>query len=323
MMASVLDNLLRERSAFLLLLWGVTVAVMASLSPYFLEPRTAAYLLQFVPILGLLGAGQTLIMIAGGPGIDLSIGANLSLSGVFMGFLVTFGVNVWIAAMACLALATLLGLLNGVLINYVGIPSLMATLATLFAYGGLALALTNGIPLYGFPDHFSFLGQARIFGLPAQLLLVFIPIVLVLHLMLNRTVWGNHIYAVGNNDHAARLLGINVARLRTLLYGLGGTLAGVGAVLNNSWFMTARPDAGNGMELMSVTIAVMGGTHIFGGQGRIPGTVLAILIVVTLQAGLQLANISSAWQLGIIGALLIGSIILNNATDLRARQRAA
>ncbi len=314
----MLADLMRHRAIFLLLLWGVTVAVMASLSPYFLEIDTVGYLLQFVPILGLLGVGQTLIMLAGGPGIDLSVGANLSLSGIFMGFLVVLGTNVWVAALLCVVFASVLGLINGVLINYVGTPSLMATLATLFVYGGLALALTNGIPISGFPDSFAFLGQGQFLGLPISFILVFIPVMLVLHLLLTRTVWGNHTYAVGNDEKAAYLLGIKVRGLRTALYTLGGALAGIGAVLTNSWFLTARPDAGAGLELMSVTVAVMGGTHIFGGEGRIPGTVLAIMIVVTLQAGLQLANISAAWQLGVIGLLLVGSIMLNHVASSRA-----
>lgn len=321
-MRTVFANLMRHRAVFLLLLWIIATIAMSFLSPYFLEFRTANYLLQFVPVLGLLGIGQTLIMLSGGPGIDLSIGANLSLSSIFMGFLVTVGTNVWLAAFLCLIFAGLLGLINGIVINYVGVPSLMATLATLFVYGGLALALTNGIPLSGFPSHFAFLGQGQTFGLPNQLIFVFIPLALLLHFLLTRTVWGNHIYAAGNNEKAAYLFGIKVCRLRTVLYTLGGVLAGIGAVITNSWFLTARPDAGSGMELMSVTIAVMGGTHIFGGEGRVPGTVIAILIVVTLQAGLQLANISAAWQLGIIGLLLIGSILLNNVVARRDPQTA-
>lgn len=321
-MIRFITGLVQHRTIFLLLLWAVIVVIMALLSPYFLEWRTAAYLLQFVPILGLLGAGQTLIMLAGGPGIDLSIGANLSLSGVFMGFLVVLGLNVWLAALFCLVFAGLLGLINGIIVNYLGVPSLMATLATLFVYGGLAVALTNGIPLSGFPREFGSLGQSQILGLPTQFVIVFVPVVLLLHFILNYTVWGNHIYAAGNNEHAAHLMSIDIERLRTVLYSLGGVLAGIGAVINNSWFLTARPDAGSGMELMSVTIAVMGGTHIFGGQGRLPGTILAILIIVTLQSGLQLANISAAWQLGVIGTLLIGSVMLNHLTANRAARAA-
>lgn len=320
-MNKALANLMRHRAIFLLVLWAAAAVIMASLSPYFLEVRTVGYLLQFIPVLGLLGVGQTLIMLAGGPGIDLSIGANLSLSGVFMAFLVTLGANVWLAALLCIVFAALLGMLNGVVINYLGVPSLMATLATLFIYGGFAVALTNGIPVSGFPNDFAFLGQGQLLGLPAQFVLVFVPATVILHLLLTRTVWGNHVYAAGNDEKAAYLLGVKVRALRTALYTLGGVLAGLGALITNSWFLTARPDAGAGLELMAVTIAVMGGTHIFGGEGRIPGTVLAMLIVVTLQGGLQLANVSSAWQLGIIGLLLIGSIMLNHAVSRGATHR--
>ncbi len=114
-------------------------------------------------------------------------------------------------------------------------------------------------------------------------------------------------------------MGVKVKRLRFGLYVLSGVLAAVGAVMMLSWFQAARPDAGRGMELLSVTIAVLGGTHIFGGLGRISGTIVAIMIVTTLQIGLQLANISQAWQLAVIGGLLIGSVVIDNFIVLKQR----
>ena len=148
------------------------------------------------------------------------------------------------------------------------------------------------------------------------------PVAIALHVMLTRTVVGNHIYAAGNDERAAHLVGVKVKRLRIGLYVLSGVLAGVGAVMLLSWFQAARPDAGMGWELLSVTIAVLGGTHIFGGLGRISGTVVAIMIVTTLQVGLQLANISQAWQLGVIGSLLIGSVAIDNVINLPRRRTA-
>ena len=131
------------------------------------------------------------------------------------------------------------------------------------------------------------------------------------------TTIGSHIYAAGNDERAAYLLGVKVKRIRFGLYVLNGVLAAIGALIMLSWFQAARPDAGRGMELLSVTIAVLGGTHIFGGLGRVSGTVVSIMIVTTLQIGLQLANISQAWQLGVIGALLIGSVVVGNLGSLK------
>jgi len=184
----------------------------------------------------------------------------------------------------------------------------MATLATMFAYGGLALATTEGRPIGNFPQEFGWLGQGDTLTIPNSFLFVLIPVSLILHIMLTRTTIGRHIVACGNDDRAAHLSGLNVVRLRIGLYVLSGVLAAIGSVISLSWFLAARPDAGKGMELAAVTIAVLGGTHIFGGTGGIPGTLVAILIITTLQIGLQLANISAAWQLGIIGVLLIASV---------------
>ncbi len=309
---------IKHRTGMLVFLLALTLLVMSSVSPYFLQASTVPYLLQYIPILGLLGLGQTLIMLAGGPGIDLSVGSMLSLSAVLIGFLVGgLGLNVYVAALLGIAFGGLLGILNGIAVNVLRIPSLMATLATLFVYGGLALALTGGVPLTGFPESFAWLGQETTLGLPNQFLFVFVPVTVVLHVVLTQTRIGRHIYAAGNDESAAHLLGVAVGRLRTYLYGLSGVLAGLGAVINVSWFLAARPDAGKGLDLLSVTIAVLGGTHIFGGLGGIPGTVVAIFIVTALQVGLQLANISAAWQLGVIGLLLIGSIAINRVFAAR------
>lgn len=299
---------LRFRLVVLAVMWIVAIAAMSFVSPYFFRASTVPYLLQYVPILGLLGLGQTLIILAGGPGIDLSVGSIVSLVGVAVGGLFAAGVDIWLASAAGLVLGALLGLVNGVLVNVLRIPSLMATLATMFAFGGLALATTMGRPIGGFPAEFGWLGQGRTLGLPNAFVFVLLPVAVVLHVMLTRTTVGRHIVACGNDDRAAHLSGLPVVRIRIGLYVLSGTLAALGSIVALSWFLAARPDAGRGMELFAVTIAVLGGTHIFGGTGGIPGTILAILIVTTLQIGLQLANISAAWQLALIGVLLIVSV---------------
>jgi ribose/xylose/arabinose/galactoside ABC-type transport system permease subunit len=299
---------LKARLLLLVCLWVVALVAMSVLSPYFLQASTLPYLLQYVPILGLLGLGQTLVILGGGPGIDLSVGSIVSLTGIFVGGLFSAGIGIWPACIAGLAFGGLLGLVNGVLINVLNIPSLMATLATMFAYGGVAIAVTQGAPIGGLPQSFSWLGQGTTFSMPNAFLFVLLPVAAILHVMLTRTTIGRHIVACGNDERAAHLSGLNVVRLRVGLYVLSGLLSALGSIISLSWFLAARPDAGKGMELLAVTIAVLGGTHIFGGTGGIPGTVIAILIITTLQIGLQLANVSAAWQLGIIGVMLIASV---------------
>ncbi|TDL81642.1 ABC transporter permease [Palleronia sediminis] len=316
---------LAQRMFFLFGLLIAAGVMGALLSPHFVQTSTVAYLLQYVPVLGVLGMAQTLVMLSGGPGIDLSIGATMSLVGLAIAGLFALGVPMVLACMIGLAIGGLLGAVNAFLVCVVKVPSLMGTLATFFAYSGLALALTGGSPIGGIPDWFGILAQGRILGIPVHMWTVFVPLAIVLHVMLTYTRVGSHIYAAGNDERAAFLSGVKVWRLRFGLYCLSGVIAGLAAIMTLSWFQAARPDAGEGMELLSVTIAVLGGAHIFGGIGRISGTVLAVLIVTTLQVALQLANISQAWQLAAIGLLLIGSVVADNAVGerLRARTRRA
>ena len=309
------------RQRFLLLLGLLVAAVVmgALLSPSFLQVSTIAYLLQYVPVLGVLGMAQALVMLSGGPGIDLSIGAIMSLVGLAIAALFGLGVPLWAACMLGLALGAGLGAVNAVLVCVLGVPSLMATLATMFAYSGLALALTGGSPIGGIPASFGTLAQGRFLGVPIHMWTIFVPLAVVFHVLLSRTRIGSHIYAAGNDERAAFLSGVPVRRLRFALYCLSGIVAGIAGIMTLSWFQAARPDAGEGMELLSITIAVLGGTAIFGGTGRISGVVLAVLIVTTMQTALQLANISQAWQLAAIGLLLIGSVMLDNAVGERLR----
>jgi ribose/xylose/arabinose/galactoside ABC-type transport system permease subunit len=264
-----------------------------------------------MPILGVLAVAQALVMLSGGPGIDLSVGSTLSLTGLAIAALAANG---WPLALACaagLALGTVLGAANGWLVAILGVPSLMATLGTMFLYGGLAVALTGGRPIGGLPDSFGWLAQGRILGVPNHVWVVLVPVAVAAHVGLTQTRAGAHLHAAGCDERAAYLAGVRVQRVRFATYALAGALAAMGGIMNLSWFQAARPDAGRGMELLSVTIAVLGGVHIFGGEGRIPDVIAALLLVTTVQAAMQLANIPQAWQLGAVGLLLILSVTLH------------
>ena len=264
----------------------------------------------------MLAVAQALVILSGGPGIDLSIGSNLSLTGLAIAALAASG---WPLAGACavgLALGGSLGAANGWLVAILGVPSLMATLATMFLYGGLAVALTGGKPIGGLPDAFGWLAQGRTFGMPNHVWAVLLPVAIAAHVGLTRTRGGAHLRAAGCDERAAYLAGVRVRRVRFWIYVLAGVLAALGAIMNLSWFQAARPDAGRGMELLSVTVAVLGGVHIFGGEGRVPDVVAALLLVTTVQATMQLANIPQAWQLGAVGLLLILSVTLGQGWDM-------
>jgi len=312
-------HLFSNRVAFLLLLVPIVALILGQMSPWFLTLDNLLGMTQFGAVLALLGMGQTLVIVGGGAGIDLSIGAILSLTGVILGLLVRAGVNVWLAALMSILFAGLLGMGNGLVVTRLRLPPLIATLGTMYAYGAIALVITRGFPISGFPPEFAFLGQEYIFDLiPAQVLLVVVPAWIVLHYIVRYTRFGREVYLVGTNERAAALSGINVQAVRTWLYTLAGVLAGLGAVINSSWLFSARPDVGNNMELQAITVAVLGGASMLGGEGSLTGTMLAVLILTMVSSGLQLANVPVIWQLAVQGGILLGAVAFNQALALRA-----
>lgn len=313
---------LGDRTTLLAGLVVVTAVVMSLISPYFLDVDNLLSMTQFGAVIGLLALGQTLVILGGGGGIDISVGSMLSLCGVAMGLAVGAGVPVWPAALVALVAGLLLGALNGALVTVVGIPPLIATLGTLYLFASAAQVLAGGTQISGFDtDGFSFLGRGTVAGIPVQVLLVLLPVYALAAWLMRRSLFGRRVYEVGNNDKALLLVGASPERVRFALYCTSGLLAGLGAVVTNAWLLVARTGAGNGMELQSITIAVLGGTYIFGGKGKVSGTLLAVLLIVILTSGLQLAGVDPSWQAGILGTVLIVSVVLNNVVVRRSGER--
>ncbi len=315
-------RLLADRRIFLVVLALVVGAVMAILSPFFLQVPNLLNMTKFGAVIGLLALGQTLVILGGRGGIDLSVGATLSLCGVVMGIAVAAGLNIWLAALVAVLTGLALGAFNGLLVSALGIPPLIATLGTLYVYASLALVIAGGTQITGFDQSgFAFIGRATILGVPAQVLLVLLPAYLVVGAVMAYTRWGRSVYQVGNSDRAALLVGISPGRVRFWLYAVAGLLAGVGAVVTNSWLLVARPGAGTGLELQAITTAVLGGTYIFGGEGKASGTLLAVLVIVILSSGLQLAGVDAVWQSGVIGAVLVLSVVVSAGFAARSGRR--
>ena len=310
---------LTDRRIFLAALIVVTVAFMSQLSPFFFTVANLTDLTQFAVVIGLLALGQTLVILGGGGGIDLSVGSMLGLVGVAMGMFVAAGMNVWLGAAAAIAVGGGLGFINAALITWLRIPPLLATLGTLYAYRAGALLLTDGTTIKPFePDSFfAFLGQGSIAGFPTQVVLVLIPAFLIVGFFVTQTKYGKWLYAVGDSAVAAFRSGIPVERVRMSLYVVSGVLAGLGAVVTNSWLLSARPGAGRVFELQAIAIAVLGGTVITGGSGTISGTLLAVIFVVALNSGLGLAGVAQVWQQGTLGLLLVVAVILNSYLQRR------
>lgn len=312
---------LGNRVYFLIGLIAVVVIIMASLSPYFLTVNNLLGMTRFGAVLALVAIGETLVILAGGGGIDLSIGSIVSLSGILFGMMMKVGIPLWLAAIGCLVIAGLLGAVNGLVVAKWGLPPLIGTLGTQYAYGALALVLSNGVPISGFPKAFGYLGQGTIFKIPVQVLLIVVPVFILINFMVTRTRYGRAVYLVGVNEQAARFAGIPVVGTRFALYTLGGLLAGLGAIIMASYLMTARADVGSGLELQAITVAMLGGTNIIGGSGTLVGTMLSVLIVTMVSSGLQLANVNTIWQLAVLGFILLGAVAINQVITHRDAKR--
>lgn len=307
-----LAHLGKDRRVVLLALIVVAFVAMSLISPFFLNTANLLTLLQYSAVIGLLALGQTLVILGGGGGIDLSIGSTLSLCSVTFGLLsVGGGLSPWLAAIITLGVGAVLGLVNGLFITLLKLPPLIVTLGTLYLYASAAMVLSSGIDINGFNrDGFRTIGQTSVLGIPFQVLLVLLPLFLVGAFVMKRSIFGRQVYATGSNTEAAALAGVNVRRIRISLYVIASTLAAVGAIVTASWLLNARPTAGVGLELQAITIAVLGGTAITGGVGRLSGTFLALILVAILNSGMQLAGIGSTYQIGLLGAVLIISMLV-------------
>jgi rhamnose transport system permease protein len=286
------------------------------LEPRFIAPATQLDLSTHSFELALLALPMTFIIISGG--IDLSIGAAMALSAVVLGLLYESGSPMWVAALAALATGTAAGLLNGLFVAFVRVHPLIVTLATMAAFRGLAEGISLGRPISGFPDAFTWWGTGSLLRLPIPLL-IFAAVALAAILIRARTVPGFWLYAIGDNERAARYGGIPVDRVKVILYTLAGTAAALAGIIYAARRNTAKADIGSGIELEVITAVVLGGTSIFGGRGTILGTLLGIALIHEIHE-----FVSWHWQhdeliLIVVGTILIGSVLLNNLASRTTR----
>jgi ribose/xylose/arabinose/galactoside ABC-type transport system permease subunit len=331
--ATLLRALLTQRIVLLLVLLVAVVVTFVVLSRrnYLSAPYDASYmsaaLISAVPLV-MLGLAELLVITSGRGGIDLSVGANVSLTSMVFGFgYGEWGWPLWLAILLAAASGGLLGAVNGFLVAYVGYPALITTLATYYAFSSLAIVINAQQPISTPPIQqlYSTAQSVSVLGLPVPLgtLTFLLPTAVVVWVLLNRTTYGRRLYAIGTNDVAAQWTGIDVRRSRFTAYLLAGVVSGLVAVVTVAQFASARPDAGtagNGMALPAITIAVLGGVAITGGIGRVAGVVLATLLVVWLNAGILLAvpgNAGTQFQLFALGAVLVFAALLNGLTTRR------
>jgi rhamnose transport system permease protein len=304
-----LTSFLTSWEALLVLLLLIGVVIGAVLSPYFLSSFNLEYALPSnVMEIAIMALPMTLIIIAGE--IDLSVASVLGLASVVLGLLWESGHPLWLAIGVALLVGLVAGCLNGLLVTKLALPSLVVTIGTLALYRGLAYVVLGDQAVSDFPTAFTNLGFGTIPGteIPWSSL-IFAILVVIFGVVLHFGRWGRQIYAMGNNKEAARFSGINVGRVKLMLFMLSGVIAALAGVIFTARFSSARPDNAVGFELYVVTVVLLGGVNIFGGRGSLLGVVLAIFIVAILQNVLSLVNISGDIQSLAIGLLLILSVL--------------
>ena len=297
----------------LLLLTVLALITLAFLSDRFFTTGNLLNQGRLMAEVGLVALAMTFVIVTGG--IDLSVGSILGLSAILLGvFWQNLGLPLPLAIVGALVCGTLAGAGNGFIITKFGVPPLIATLATLALYRGLAEGISQARSVRGYPEWFFFFGQGEILGVPFQLWLLGVAI-LVCGVVLGLTPFGRATYAIGANETAARFSGIRVDQTKLIIYTMSGFFAALAAVIFVSRVTTTRSDMGTGFELDVITGVVLGGTSIFGGKGTIIGTALGLALIQALKNGLALSGVKGDGTIVVIGVVLIGAILISAIFD--------
>lgn len=289
--------------AFIILCVGLSIA-----TPAFFTKDNILNVLRQVATNSNLAIGLTMAIIIGG--IDLSVGAILAFSGLLCASFISDGMNLGLAVLLAFTLGALFGLLNGLIIAYTNMPPFVVTLATQNIARGIVNVYANGQPISARNPVFDFLGVGYFLGIPLPVIYSFV-LLAVMILILGRSKFGRQLYAVGGNEEAARFSGINIKKVKIIVYTLCGALASFSGIILAARMYSGQPTAGDGFELDAIAASVLGGVSFSGGVGKLGGTIIGVLVLGVLTNGLNLLNINSFWQYIIKGIIILLAVYLD------------
>ncbi|WP_325176678.1 ABC transporter permease subunit [Paenibacillus alkalitolerans] len=305
---------LLSRFGMLFILIGLMI-LMSLLSPTFLTSDNLLNIVRQMSVVGIVAIGVTFIIIT--TGIDLSSGSVIALTSVVVATLAHPGeYPLLITILAGLGVGMLTGVINGTIIAKGKIAPFIVTLGMMTAARGAALMYTGGRPIGNLSDPFKFIGQGSIAGIPVPILIFFF-VAFISYLLLNKTKFGTYIYAIGGNEQAAIIAGINVEKYKIMLYGFAGLLTSVAGIILTSRIASGQPTAGTMYELDAIAAAVIGGTSLAGGVGTIGGTVIGALIIGVMNNGLDLLGVSSYLQQILKGAIIVVAVFIDSRKNKR------
>lgn len=288
----------------------VLLCIILSLSTdYFLSISNFMNVLQQVSVIGIIAIGMTFIITSAE--IDLSVGSVVAFSGSVMGVLFAlFDFPIGIAIIIAMLGSLLLGLIMGMISIKFVIPSFIVTLASMMTVRGLAFIITDGYPSPIDSEFTKWIGQKSTLGIPHSVF-IFVIVVFLGYYLLEKSRFGRYVLAVGGNKEAARIAGIHVTKIRLIVFSMSGLLAGLAGVVLASQFGAGSPNSGNMYELDAIAAVVLGGTNLYGGRGRILGTVMGVLIIGVIDNGLNLLNVSPYYQMVTKGIVILLALGLN------------
>jgi len=308
------------RKYLILIILVVVVGILTlATGGKFLQPQNLINVIRQMTPIAMLAIGLTVVIIS--TGIDLSVGSIVGLAAVVATSLAQrpdatnlvypgLDVPVVVPLFAGLAVGAAAGLVNGVLIAGFKIPPFIATLGMMTAARGLALIYSNGRPISALTPEFNFLGQGEPLGIPVPIIMLAL-VAIIAQVLLNNTRFGRHVYALGGNEQAARVSGINLSRVKIGIYVFSGLLAGLAGMVVAGRIGSGNPTLGTGYELDAIASAVIGGTSFAGGIGTVWGTIVGALLIGSLNTGLDLLNVSNFWQQVAKGVIIVVAIVID------------
>lgn len=294
-------NLLKSNAIWLVFIIEVVIFAVAS-GGTFITGTNIVNIARQVSYYGIASIGMTFVILIAG--IDLSVGSIITLVNVVCAYLmVNMGVNMWVAVLVSLVLATLIGLLNGAMVASIGIPALIATFASQTIFEGLAYLISGGRPISGYDSNFGVFGRWSLGPVPICAIIM-VACFAIGSFILNKSFFGRYFYAIGGNEEAAELSGIRVNRMKYLIYALSGLFAGLAGIVLLSRSGSAQSTVGKGLEFDVITCVVLGGVSVNGGVGRMSGVVAGVLIIGSLTNGMILMDVSEYTQMVVKGLVL-------------------
>lgn len=305
MKANVKANISKYKSLIGLVLLCIVITIV---TPNFLSVSNITNVFTQVSVNAIIAIGMTFVILTGG--IDLSVGSTLAISSAVGASIVKSTGNVFLAIIVAAVIGIAVGLINGLLVSKVKLQAFIVTLATMTIFRGATLVFTDGTPISKLPEAFVKIGNGKLGFMPIPVIITIIIAIIAVY-ALSQTRFGRYLYALGGNEDASRLSGINTDKIKTLVYVVSGFASAIAGVIITSRIGSASPNAGTGFELDAIAAVVIGGTSLAGGEGTITGTLIGALIIGVLNNGLNLMNVSPFYQSIVKGLVILIAVLLD------------